>query len=54
LTDLDGARRYYPAFGGRADKLANAHSELVDAPIGLDTTLSKSNHRPIDAFDVAG
>jgi hypothetical protein len=37
-----------------ADKLVNAHSELVDAPIRLDTTFSKSNHRLIEAFDVAG
>jgi hypothetical protein len=38
----------------RADKLIDAHSELVDAPIRLDTTLSQRNHRLIQAFDVVG
>jgi nitrile hydratase beta subunit-like protein len=38
----------------RADKLVNAHAELVNAAIGLDTTLGKRNHRLIKAFDVVG
>src|SRR5438067_1102894 len=37
-----------------ADEMVHAHSELVDAPIGLDTTFSKRNHRLIEAFDVVG
>jgi len=35
-----------------ANQLVNAHSELVDAAIGLDTALSQRNHRLIKAFYV--
>jgi hypothetical protein len=34
--------------------LVNAHSQLVDAPIRLDATFSKRDHRLIEAFDVVG
>ena len=54
LPEIRGRRLPLHHCTHRADKLVDAHSELINAPIRLDTTLGKRNHRLIEAFDVVG